>query len=134
MVASEYKRTEAFCCLMEYMIRLEGAKKNPLFKVLDVKADDILEVSYSKCILETAQCYIQHILCIFFQFMLGHESWCQKLCDTCTNHSNTPLHIAAMQGNLHAVKVLVKHKAKMDAVNDVSKTAVHLAAETGGDE
>lgn len=66
--------------------------------------------------------------------MLGHKSWCQTLCDTCTNRSNTPLHIAAMQGNLNAVKVLVKHKAKTDAVNDVSKTAVHLAAETGGDE
>ena len=66
--------------------------------------------------------------------MLGHKSWCQTLCDTCTNCSNTPLHIAAMQGNLKAVKVLIKHKAKTDAVNDVSKTAVHLAAETGGDE
>ena len=66
--------------------------------------------------------------------MLGHKSWCQTLCNTCTNRSNTPLHIAAMLGNLNAVKVLVKHKAKTDAVNDVSKTAVHLAAETGGDE
>ena len=69
-----------------------------------------------------------------FQFMLGHQSWCQKLCETCTNHQNTPLHIAAKEGNLNAVKVLIKYKAKTDAVNDVSKTAVHLAAETGGDE
>ena len=47
MVASEYKRTEAFCCLMEYIIQLEGTRQNPLFKVLDVKADIVLEVSYS---------------------------------------------------------------------------------------
>ena len=47
MVASEYRRTEAFCCLMEYMVELKGGKKNPLFKVLSLEATDVLEVSCS---------------------------------------------------------------------------------------
>ena len=45
IVASEYRRTEAFYCLMEYMKDLEGGKMNPLFKVLSLEATDILEVS-----------------------------------------------------------------------------------------
>ena len=45
MVASEYRRTEAFCCLMKYIKELEGGKKNPLFKVLSLEANDVLEVS-----------------------------------------------------------------------------------------
>ena len=47
MVASEYRRTEAFCCLMKYMKELKGGKKNPLFKVLSLEATDVLEVSCS---------------------------------------------------------------------------------------
>lgn len=45
MIASEYRKTEAFCSLMEYMEELEGGKKNPLFKVLSLEANDVLEVS-----------------------------------------------------------------------------------------
>ena len=45
MVASEFKRTEAFCCLMEYMKELNDGRKNPLFKVLGLEANDLLEVS-----------------------------------------------------------------------------------------
>ena len=55
MIASEYKRTEAFCCLMKVLkdrknnslFKVEGARKNPLFKVLSLKANDVLEVSCS---------------------------------------------------------------------------------------
>ena len=45
MTASEHKITEAFCCLMEYMVELKGGRKNPLFKVLNLEADNVLEVS-----------------------------------------------------------------------------------------
>ena len=44
---------------------------------------------------------------------------------------NTPLHIAAMQGNLNAVTLLVNHNAQTNAVNEDIKTPVHLAAEKG---
>lgn len=44
MVAARCERAEAFDCLMYYMMMLEGPKKNPLFKVLDLKADDVLKV------------------------------------------------------------------------------------------
>ena len=66
-----------------------------------------------------------------FQFMLGIESWCEMLCDVSDDHGNTPLHIAATKGNLHAVKLLMSHNAKADAVNEDNKIPVHLAAEKG---
>lgn len=44
---------------------------------------------------------------------------------------NTALHIAAMQGNLNAVTLLVNHNAKTDVVNEDIRTPVHLAAEKG---
>ena len=44
MVAAKCKRTEAFDCLMEHMMKFEGANKNPLFKVLALKANDVLKV------------------------------------------------------------------------------------------
>lgn len=34
MVAAEHEKTEAFCALMQYMEKLEDAKRNPLFEVL----------------------------------------------------------------------------------------------------
>ena len=68
---------------------------------------------------------------VIFQFMLGIESWCEMLCDVSDDHGNTPLHIAATKGNLHAVTLLVNHNAKTDAVNKDNKTPVHLAAERG---
>ena len=63
--------------------------------------------------------------------MLGIESWSERLCDMSDDCRNTPLHIAAMQGNLNAVTLLVNHNAKTDAVNEDIKTPVHLAAEKG---
>ena len=63
--------------------------------------------------------------------MLGIESWCEMLCDVSDDHGNTPLHIAATKGNLHAVKLLMSHNAKADAVNEDNKIPVHLAAEKG---
>ena len=44
MVAAKHERTEAFSCLMEYMMNLEGANKDPLFKVLALKANLVLKV------------------------------------------------------------------------------------------
>ena len=47
---------------------------------------------------------------------------------------NTPLHIAAAKGNLASLRVLLDssvHTAKLDAKNEVSKTALHLASSNG---
>ena len=44
MVAAKFERTEAFDCLMKYMMNIEGANKNLLFKVLALKADLVLKV------------------------------------------------------------------------------------------
>lgn len=44
MVAARCERAEAFDCLMYYMMKLDGPKRNPLFKVLALKADDVLKV------------------------------------------------------------------------------------------
>ena len=44
MVAARRERAEAFDCLMYYMMKLKGPKRNPLFKVLALKADDVLKV------------------------------------------------------------------------------------------
>lgn len=63
--------------------------------------------------------------------MLGIESWCERLCDMSDDCRNTALHIAAMQGNLNAVTLLVNHNAKTDVVNEDIRTPVHLAAEKG---
>ena len=63
--------------------------------------------------------------------MLGIESWRERICDMSDDCGNTPLHIAAMQGNLNAVTLLVNHNAKTDVVNEDIKTPVHLAAEKG---
>ena len=63
--------------------------------------------------------------------MLEQEEWCERLCNTKDKNSNTPLHVAAMQGNQKSVQLLVNHKAKTDAINQEDKTPVHLAAEKG---
>ena len=51
--------------------------------------------------------------------------------DIIDNHGNTPLHIAAMQGSLTAVKFWTENGAQADTVNEDIKTPVHLAAEKG---
>ena len=59
MVAS---RTEAFCCLMEYMKELEDGKKNPLFKVLSLEATDVLKVSCSYIYSKVGNIPISHAI------------------------------------------------------------------------
>ena len=62
--------------------------------------------------------------------MLGKESYCEMLCDT-SDCGSTALHIAAMGGNLQAVKLLVNHKAMTNIVNNDVQTPAHLAAKEG---
>ena len=57
-----------------------------------------------------------------------------KLCATPDSYYNTPLHIAAKRGHLDAVRLLINQtlgSVKLDAKNDLGRTAMHLAAESG---
>ena len=57
-----------------------------------------------------------------------------KLCATPDSYYNTPLHIAAKMGHLDSVRLLIDQtlgQVKLDAKNDLGRTAMHLAAEYG---
>ena len=55
----------------------------------------------------------------------------RALCRAADSVQNTPLHIAAKNGHLAEVNVLLTVDVKVDARNDVGKTPLHLAAEAG---
>ena len=57
-----------------------------------------------------------------------------KLCGTPDASYDTPLHVAAEKGNLLAVRVLIRSSVryvKLDAMNKLNKTPMHLATENG---
>ncbi|KAL5457262.1 hypothetical protein EMCRGX_G034509 [Ephydatia muelleri] len=54
-----------------------------------------------------------------------------KLCSTADAAQNTPLHIAAREGKLDVVSILLRVGVQVDARNEVNKTPIHLAAENG---
>ena len=46
-------------------------------------------------------------------------------------HGNTPLHLAARENDIEAAKVLVKHGASLDSVNNYNRTALDIAKSYG---
>ena len=73
-------------------------------------------------------------LCYIFiaQFMISDSVWGIKLSETTDKSSgNSPLHVAARDGNQGAMSVFLKLKVRANIVNNNSKTPIHLAAETG---
>lgn len=63
--------------------------------------------------------------------MISDSVWGIKLSETTDGSGNTPLHVAARDGNQGAVSVFLKLKVRANVVNNNSKTPIHLAAERG---
>lgn len=58
----------------------------------------------------------------------------RELINSTDSNYNTPLHLAALKGNIEAIGVLLKStktNVKVDAKNEVNKTPTHLAASEG---
>ena len=63
--------------------------------------------------------------------MISDSDWGVKLSETTDESGNTPLHVAARDGNQGAVSVLLKLKVQANILNSCRKTPIHLAAEHG---
>lgn len=63
--------------------------------------------------------------------MISDSEWGSILSSTTDESGNTPLHVAARDGNQEAVSVLLKLKVHVNAQNKHGKTPLHLAAESG---
>jgi len=111
LMAAAHRQVAAFQCLMEYACRdLQSSERNPVFKILRVtwKQAETLE------------------------FMISDSMWGATLASAVEDESeNTPVHVAARDGNREAVSVLLKLKVQVNAPNKHGKTPIHLAAESG---
>jgi len=64
--------------------------------------------------------------------MISDSMWGATLASAVEDESeNTPVHVAARDGNREAVSVLLKLKVQVNAPNKHGKTPIHLAAESG---
>ena len=63
--------------------------------------------------------------------MISDSVWGVKLSETTDESGNTPLHVAARDGNQGAVRVFLKLKVQANILNNCRKTPIHLAAEHG---
>lgn len=67
--------------------------------------------------------------------MISDSVWGIKLSETTDESGNTPLHVAARDGNQGAVSVFLKliQKMQVKVANKQGKLPIHLAAESGHD-
>ena len=63
--------------------------------------------------------------------MISDSGWGAKLSAAKDENGNTPLHVAARDGNQKAVSVLLKLKVQVNARNEHGKSPIHVAAEHG---
>ena len=136
LMSAAHSQTTAFQSFMVYA-DMQDAEKNPVFKTLCIKWKQlkILEVTSSLY----DGCYVTgcfYICCIFItQFMISDSVWGIKLSETTDESGNTPLHVAACDGNQGAVSVFLKliQKMQVKVANKQGKLPIHLAAESGHD-
>ena len=131
----KHSTTHAFDCLMGYL-ELQNAKQNPLIQVLKVKSNQekLLRVKNNEVSDSIKVTCLIAYRCVYIcipplQFLVNNKTWGQKLRDCTVEDGNTPLHVAAKQGNHFAVKVLLEEGFNARAKNIDSKSPVHLAAE-----
>ena len=63
--------------------------------------------------------------------MISDSVWGTKLGETTDEIGNTPLHVAARDGNQGAVGMLLKLKVQTNILNKHGKAPIHLAAKSG---
>lgn len=63
--------------------------------------------------------------------MISDSVWGVKLSETADESGNTPLHVAARDGNQGAVRVFLTLKVQANILNNYRKAPIHLAAEHG---
>lgn len=63
--------------------------------------------------------------------MISDSEWGAKLSAAKDENGDTPLHVAARDGNQKAVSVLLKLKVQVNVRNEHGKSPIHVAAELG---
>ena len=133
LTAASLGEVEAFRALMEdphvQLDAVDKKGKSAVFLAAEEGHVDILEVTRTSPHLPTCKCNL--FVCLSrVQCLLSHPIGA-KLCSTADAAQNTPLHIAAREGKLDVVSILLCIGVQVDARNEVNKTPIHLAAENG---
>ena len=133
LTAAVNKKVEAFHCLMKLM-DLKDDRRNPIFQVLQVKKHQVETLEVSLRILSRLALVVDISQSVFQQFLITDTKFGSKLMKSTDSQRNSVLHVTAMNNDLSAMAVLIKHKVESNIKNVDEKTPMHLAAEMGHHE